>query len=927
MRDGQWRSLLEDPAWVAQEFPGLKEALARPQSRRRVLQLMAASMALAGCDPASTDTKLIPAVVAPTQVIAGLPNFYSTASRAGGDVIGIVVGHQMGRPIKVEGNPNHPASLGATDALAQATILDFYDPDRVGGILKGGQPADRRQLEEMLTALRDRHAGDRGRGLRLLTPTVASPTTGAAIDRVLALYPEARWHQHDPVGRANVQAGAVLAYGRPLVSRPLLANVDVLLALDSDLLSSAPGHVRMARDFAGRRNPVRAAMSRVYAVEPTPTLVGTAGDHRFIAGPTEMAHVIAALSGAADGPAWLAPVLADLHANSGRALVHAGPDLLPEAQAAVFALNERLSGRGHTFDLALPPSHRPAADDMPELLDDMAAGRVDTLVILELNPAYSVPGFIEALPRVATSISMATHAGETALATTWFVPQAHDFETWGDARAYDGTACVLQPQALPLYGGRSPLHLLGLLASPEAVDPLAAVRATWQQDLPSDEGWAHALAEGVIAHTAHPPVAPTLRAPPPLPPLPVAALTALFRPDPHVWDGSGANNAWLQELPRPLTKLVWDNPLLIAPALARQLGLVNGAEATLAVGGVQTTAPVWIVPGQAPDAVVALLGFGRRVSGGVGQGVGVDFYPARAAAGPVTLTPTGRHAEIACTDHHDVLATGPGDIVRHATLAAFTQNPGVLQRPAEAPTLYDRPPGGPVAWGMSIDLNACIGCNACVVACQAENNIPVVGKANVLHSREMHWLRIDRYYEGDADAPQALLQPILCMHCETAPCEVVCPVEATVHDQEGLNLMVYNRCVGTRYCSNNCPYKVRRFNYGPYAQEEQRPPAARNPDVSVRARGVMEKCTFCVQRIADARIRADRDGVPERTVTACQAACPTQAFTFGDLADPAADVVARKRSPLDYALLAERSTKPRVTYEGRITNPNPAVQA
>jgi molybdopterin-containing oxidoreductase family iron-sulfur binding subunit len=407
----------------------------------------------------------------------------------------------------------------------------------------------------------------------------------------------------------------------------------------------------------------------------------------------------------------------------------------------------------------------------------------------------------------------------------------------------------------------------------------------------------------------------------------VAKLTAMFRPDPSVWDGSEANNAWLQELPRPLTKVVWENPLLIAPALAREIGLRNGAEATLGVGNQQTTGPVWIVPGQAPEVVVGLLGYGRRVSGAVGTGVGVNYYPARAADGPVTLTPTGRHVEVACTDHHDVLPAGEGDIVRHATLAAFKQNTAVLQRPAEPPTLYDRPPGGPVAWGMSIDLNACIGCNACVVACQAENNVPVVGKANVLHAREMQWLRIDRYYEGSEDDPQTLLQPILCMHCETAPCEVVCPVEATLHDQEGLNLMVYNRCVGTRFCSNNCPYKVRRFNYGPYAQEEPRPAASRNPDVSVRARGVMEKCTFCVQRVAEARIKADRDGVPEQAVTACQAACPTQAFSFGDLADPKAAVVARKRSPLDYALLAERSTKPRVTYEGRIDNRNPGIEA
>ena len=773
-RHGQWRSLLENPDWVAQEFPGLVDALAQPQSRRRVLQLMAASLALAGCDPASTYSHLIPAVVAPPDIVPGRPNFYSSASTAGGSAIGIVVSHQLGRPIKVEGNPNHPASLGATDALAQAMILDFYDPDRAASILQGGQPADRQRLYAMLSRLRDRLAGNRGRGLRLLTPGVASPTLGAAIDSVLQLYPEARWHQRDPAGRDSVRAGSVLAYGEAVAVLPRLGAVDVLLGLDSDLISGAPGHVRLARDFASRRNPVRAAMSRVYAAEPSPTLLGVAADHRFMAGPAELSQVVRALAaalegGTADGPAWLAPVLADLQAHPGRALVHAGPGLSPEQHAVVLAFNERLGGRGVTFDLVKPPEYRPAADDAASLLADMVAGRVDTVVVIGGNPAYSLPGFTEALAHVPTSISMATSTDETALATGWFVPQAHAFETWGDERAYDGTACVLQPQALPLYGGRSPLQLLGLLTGPNLVDALTAVRATWQDTLPGDEDWAHALAMGVVPNTASPPATSTLRAPPALPAPPAPALTALFRPDPHVWDGSLANNAWLQELPRPLTKIVWDNPLLIAPALAQKLGLTNGAEVRLGIGGQQVTAPVWIVPGQAPDVVVGLLGFGRTVAGGVGAGVGVNFYPARQVSGAVTLTPTGGRVQIACTDHHDVLPTGPGDIVRHATLAAFQQDPAVLQRPPEPRTLYDRKPGGPVAWGMSVDLNACIGCNACVVACQAENNIPVVGKENVLHAREMHWLRIDRYYEGGADDPQTLLQPILCMHCETAP--------------------------------------------------------------------------------------------------------------------------------------------------------------
>jgi Fe-S-cluster-containing dehydrogenase component len=930
----QWRSLVDDPARAAQEFPALAAALSRPQSRRSVMQLMAASMALAGCDPGTPDGHLIPAVIAPPGIVPGEPNIYATASTAGGTATGITVAHQMGRPLKVEGNPNHPASFGATDPFAQAMILDFYDPDRSGTILAKGNPISRQSLEAGLLDVRTRLSGT-GAGLRLLTGSVTSPTLGAAIDAVLARYKEARWVQWEPISRDSVWRGAQLAYGRPVAALPDLAAADVVLALDSDLLSSAPGHLAYARAFAARRNPARAAMSRIYAAEPTPTLTGAAADHRFIATPTDLVQIVNALAARvlhgedAAGPPWLAAVMADLQAHRGRALVHAGPDLPAEAQALVLAVNEALGARDHTLHLVDSPFHRPAygADGMAGLLDDLHAGRVDTLVVLDSNPAFTQPGFAEAMARAKTSLALAPYPDETAILADWHVPQAHAFETWGDARGHDGTATILQPQALPLYGGRSPLQILALLTGPTWIDPHQAVKAQWAGTLPGAT-WDGALASGVIPDTASPAAAVNLRAD--LPPLstPAAApLTVLFRPDPHLWDGRHANNAWLQELPRPLTKLVWDNPVLISPALATRHKLVNGAEVAVQAGTQQVRAPVWIMPGQASDCVTALLGYGRRVVGSVGRGTGFDFYPLRAATGSATLTPTGRQLDVASTDHHDVLAAGPGDIVRHASLADFTRNPRFAKPVETARRLYDRKPDGTVAWGMSIDLNACIGCNACVVACQAENNIPVVGKQNVMDEREMHWLRIDRYYQGEADAPESFFQPMLCMHCEQAPCEVVCPVEATVTDQEGLNTMVYNRCVGTRYCSNNCPYKVRRFNFGPYARDEHRPPEARNPDVTVRARGVMEKCSFCVQRIAEARIAHDKDGTPERVTTACQAACPTQAFTFGDIADPASLVAQRKQSPLDYALLEDRRTSPRVTYEARIRNVNDAVQS
>ena len=452
------------------------------------------------------------------------------------------------------------------------------------------------------------------------------------------------------------------------------------------------------------------------------------------------------------------------------------------------------------------------------------------------------------------------------------------------------------------------------------------MRQTWQSGGP--DGWHDALTDGLVPNTAAARLDIPLRpvairsAPQPSPPLHL-----LLRPDPHVWDGRFNNNAWLQELPRPLTKLTWDNPLLIAPAHAQRLGVRNGDRVTLRVGQSNVTLPAWIIPGQADDCVVGLFGFGRRVVGTVGDGTGFDLYPLAHQQGPVRLSKATGSEVLASTEHHDPMLATPDDFARHGTLAQFETDPRFLADKSRNEELYRWKPPGPAQWGMSIDLNACIGCNACVVACMAENNIPVVGKQEVIREREMHWLRIDRYYDGSSDNPTILFQPVLCMHCEEAPCEYVCPVGATVHDNEGLNVMVYNRCIGTRFCSNNCPYKVRRFNYFDFTGLEHRPPQARNPEVTVRGRGVMEKCTFCLQRIAAARIVADIENRPigaDEVRTACQAACPTQAFSFGNMTE-GGTVMERKRSPLSYALLHDQDTRPRVTYEARVTNPDPAI--
>ena len=943
----QWRSLAEranDPdflARVAGEFPGLADALARKTDRRRVLKLLGASLALAGlagCDPGEKDGQIVPAVVAPPDIVPGIANRYTTASLADGTAAGVVVTHQMGRPIKVEGNPGHPASLGATDIFGQAMLLDFYDPDRAGYIQRGGVPSDLAGLSGALAGRRAALAAGRGAGLRVLTGSTTSPTSGAQMAALLALYPEARWHRWDGVSRDAVRQGAVLAYGRPVEIAPRVAAADVILALDSDLLSTAPGHLVHARGFASRRNPLRVPrMSRVYAAEPTPTLVGAAADHRIAFGRGEMLYAVGVL---ADGilhggqpEGWLAAVVADLKANPGRALIHAGPDLPAEAHALVHAMNEALGGCGRTFEVFEPAEIDPVdhAASMAGLIADMHAGRVSHLLIAGTNPAFSAaPDFAEGMKRVEFSVALTPAPDETARLATWSVPEAHPFEAWSDARAFDGTASILQPQSLPLYGGLTLPDLLHALGAPSA-GGRDAIRATWRDRL-DERGWHDALAAGVIAGTASAPAGARLRPEAAGIGLPAVqnGLSLELRPDPNLWDGRHANNAWLQELPRPLTKMTWDNPLLISPGLAASEHLAEGDEVRFGIGDTVVTAPVFVLPGQARDTITALFGYGRRVVGSVGSGTGVDMFPLRGATGAVSIARTGRRVPLAGTDHHDVLdpEAGPKDIVRHVTLAQVTA--GIARPHDQEATLYARRTLPGQQWGMSIDLNACIGCNACVVACQAENNIPTVGRDEVLRQREMHWLRIDRYYEGDPAAPASFFQPMLCMHCEEAPCEVVCPVGATVHDDEGLNVMVYNRCVGTRFCSNNCPYKVRRFNYGAYAQEEHRPAVSRNPDVSVRARGVMEKCTFCVQRIAEARIAADKENRPVaegEVVTACQAACPTRVFTFGDVASGESEVSKRKAGALTYALLEERATHPRVTYETLVRNPNPALSA
>ncbi len=904
-------------------------------ARRRFLKLMAASAALAGagCSGPPGET-IVPYVTMPEQGVPGLPMFYATAFVRNGLAHGVLVESNMGRPTKVEGNPDHPVSAGATDVFAQASILQLWDPDRSQAVFRGEEMATWGAFEAALQARRPRFERDGGAGLRILTGTVTSPTLAAQIAALKQRLPNLRWHAWNPLHDDGAAHAAQLAFGRPLDPVYRLDEARVVLALDADLFGTLPGSLAHARAFtAPRRLGDAPDANRLYVLEATPTLTGAYADARLARAPHEIEAAlmrIAARLGVGADPGrgadatldrWEAAVVKALDGARGAALVVAGPNVSPAGRALAYALNYALTQRLDGPLAFIEPVERSPLDhgaSIAALADDLRAGRVDTLLMLDANPAYDAPAdldFAALLQRVPLAAHLGLYRDETARAAGWHLPMAHCYEAWSDARAHDGTASIVQPLIAPLYGGRSAHEILALLDGAGTRDGHALVRATWGGE---DAAWRDSLRRGSVAGSAARPVAvPGARPPGPMSVPAAPPLVALFAPDPAVDGGAFANNAWLQELPRPLTSLTWDNAALIGPATARRLGLADGAVARLRVEGRTVDAPVLVVAGQAEGVVTLPLGYGRRAAGGVGEGVGFDAYRLRTRVSlpALTVERTGRtHDLVVRQKEVDMQGRDPVHIREVAR-----------ERPAQA-SMYPEREYKDYKWGMAIDLNACIGCAACTIACQAENNIPVVGKEEVARGRSMHWIRVDRYVAG----PRTLFQPVPCMHCEHAPCEEVCPVGATMHDSEGLNVQVYNRCIGTRFCSNNCPYKVRRFNFLQYAnQQVESLKALQNPEVTVRRRGVMEKCSYCLQRITRARIEAEKAGRRIRDgemVTACQAVCPTRAIRFGDLNDPASDVVAAKASPLDYHLLEELNTRPRTSYLRRVLNPDPELE-
>jgi molybdopterin-containing oxidoreductase family iron-sulfur binding subunit len=991
-----WRTLeelAEDPhfeEFLHREFPKHASEWDETVQRRDFLKLMGASLALAGLAGCGRpdETHIVPYVKQPDGMVLGKPSYYATAMPSGADAVGVLVESHEGRPTKIEGNPDHPSSLGATNVFAQASILSLYDPDRSQTVQFTGEIRSWSAFLDAAQDLATNVKATNGAGFRILSGTLSSPTLIAQIRKILALYPEAKWYQWEPAAGDGAREGAKLAFGRIVNTVYSIEKTNVIVSLDADFLASGPGHIANARQFSRRRklDGPNGTMNRLYVVEPTPSVTGSAADHRLPLRSTDVELASRALAGklgiggtvALPGEAgkWLDAVAKDLQSERGTSLVIAGEHQPAAVHALAHAMNRALGNVGATlyYTEAVEADGPGHLESIRALCAEMDRGRVDLLLILSGNPVYDAPhdfDFASKLKRVHTSVHLSPYFDETSAYCQWHIAESHYLESWSDARAHDGTATIIQPLISPLYYTHSAHDLVAVFSDKPGLSAYDAVRAYWTEastHLGSsiDTNWRKWLNDGVIAGTKFPSISPELKFNPSNLPAfqsaPPDQIEFLFRPDPTVYDGRFANNGWLQELPKPLTKLTWDNAVLISPKLAQKMDLAHKVVARggehgqilstvvdLELNGSKVTAATWTLPGLAENTVVLPLGYGRKRAGSTGSNKGFDAYVVRTSnalwsATEGKMTPTGDGYPLACTQYHFQMEGR--QILSAGTIAEYQKNPAFAHEGAEAPakddTLYKEFAYPGYAWGMAIDLNKCNGCNACVIACQAENNIPVVGKDQVMRGREMHWIRIDRYYKAESptndpssyspslDNPETFFQPVPCMQCENAPCEQVCPVGATVHSAEGLNDMVYNRCVGTRYCSNNCPYKVRRFNFLRFQDwETPQLKLMRNPEVTVRSRGVMEKCTYCVQRINNVRIDAEKQNRPIRDaeiVTACESACPSEAIVFGNANDPNSRVARQKAQQRNYSVLSELNARPRTTYLAAVRNPNPDLE-
>jgi len=1032
-----WRSLeeLADAPefreFVEREYPQHAEEWNDPVERRTFLKLMGASLALAGLSGCvfQPPEKIVPNIRQAEDSVPGKALFYATASSLGGIATPLLARSNEGRPTKLEGNPDHPNSRNgnpndrgssATDIFSQASVLSLYDPDRSQIPLYREESRTWSTFVGEIRTVLDEQRPKQGAGMRFLTETITSPTLAAQIKGILTEFPQAKWHQYEPVNNDNARAGAVMAFGQPTNTIYDFSKADRILSLDADFLAAHPGTLKYARDFVARRRITegKKEMSRLYVIETTPTTTGASADHHWSIKPSELlkaATAVAARVGVKSVAmetltSGLDAIARDLQQHKGASIVIAGREAPPAVHALAHAMNEALGNVGKTVFYTDPVEansvdHR---QSLQELINDIDGGRVEMLVIVGGNPVYNTPADLkldkDRMFKTKLRVHLSQYKDETSELCHWHIPESHYLEAWSDTRSYDGTVTIVQPLIEPLYQSKSAHELLAVFTPQYDRKPYDIIRDFWRAGEQSAQSrrqeaggrrqetdvsqpavvatlssdfeswWRKCVHDGFVPNTALPTKTvsvntaglnqPNAGGTPAVPATTGSQFELVFRTDPTIYDGRFANNGWLQELPKPLSKLTWDNAALVSPNTAKLLGLektigkkggdiyVDTIKITHQGRSLTDPVPTWITPGQ-PDGVITIhLGYGRKRAGRVGNEHGFNAYEIRTSDSPwsasgVQVEKAGAQHLLAVTQLHFMLedrdfSKEDRDVLRSQTLEEYLKGTpaGETHDPPPDDTLYNpelfdyknQGNGLNYAWGMAIDLNNCVGCNACTIACQSENNIPVVGKEQVVRSREMHWIRVDTYFKGeDANNPEATnFMPVPCMHCENAPCEPVCPVHATVHSAEGLNDMVYNRCVGTKYCSNNCPYKVRRFNFLLY-QDWETPTyqLMRNPDVTVRSRGVMEKCTYCVQRIQGAKIQSELEGRKVRDgeiVTACQAVCPTEAIVFGDINDPNSRVSKLKAEKRNYSLLADLNTKPRTTYLTALRNPNPEIK-
>jgi len=988
-----WRSLNElanTPEFqkrLEREFPdGLMDKQVRTISRRDFIGLMSASLALAGLAGCRKPVeKIIPYVNPPEEVIPGIANYYATTMPLGTDAYGLIVECHEGRPTKIEGNPLHPGTKGAAGSWQQASILNLYDPDRSKKVMQDGVEKDWDQFITFWRGLREKYIANKGKGLGILTEPFASPTIHRLVEQFRREFPEAQVYPWEPIRHDSRNSWVEGKTEKQYVTRYRTDKAKVILSLDSDFLLTESDYLNAASGFAESRRMKTTGdeMNRLYVVESGYSITGAQADHRVRLSNWQIGQFLAAvavelnkkgldLPFSADfigkfsdhnfDQKLIGAIAEDLLTNRGRSIIICGMSQNTSVDKLAFFMNEALGNIGQSIEYReMPDTLQPSARAFEQFTVDMSGmvpGRkLDTVVIFGNDPVYASPGtidFASLLSGVENTIHFGDYYDETARHCHWHIPQAHFLESWGDARAIDGTLSVIQPMIAPLYGSIMPVEMWNTLVTGENIRGYEIVRDTWKEVIPGadfEKQWREVLHDGILKGSAIPSREPNVRIDR------KAELSAfgasafadiepsaenpevIFRPSIEVYDGRFANNGWLQELPDPITKLTWDNAALMSIATARDLGLKNGDIVRLKrrnSDGVELSldASIWIQPGLADFSISVALGYGRKHIGSVAEGVGFNAYKLKSntedhALAQITIEKIGEGHKFANTQDHSAMEGRA--IVREATLDEYRENPEFAPRMVESPELtsiftehkYDKG----YQWGMTVDLNSCIGCGACTIACQSENNIPVVGKEQVFNGREMHWIRNDRYFVGDVDDPQIVVQPMPCQQCENAPCETVCPVSATVHDKEGLNAMTYNRCIGTRYCSNNCPYKVRRFNFFNYTKDmPQTIKMLQNPDVTIRFRGVMEKCTFCIQRINRSKQQAKKENRTVRDgeiLTACQQACPTKAITFGNINDPESKVSEMKKIDRNYALLAELNVKPRNTFLAKIRNPHP----